>query len=318
MTYRTRPEVPPYVPAPYLLPGTRPRSLRAAALLALLSATSACADAPAAFGPTPAAARANASDLFSAIALRFGPVTRDARLARARPRYVRHALSPSRIFDDTTLWTARPAPNIREFTITADATPGPYVLRLTPPAPPPSESGAFRAVIAVRKEPGDDIYRWHSRAELAAGAVGARRLMAGITGALASADGRSAAELRAGYRAALPRTTAALGQLFSLDSLRVTPGRDGGTAIALGIRLHNERVRPRFPTFGAWLEKYVSPARYTFRLRDPAGRGGPLWLEATARDDFLTLNFRVHEGRLAPLDGAPRPLPDSLRFEGEF
>jgi hypothetical protein len=319
VTWRTRPEVPPYVLAlPLPLPGTPLRPRRVLPLLAfLVGATTGCGEAPAAFGPTPTAARAHASDLLSAIALRFGPVPRDARLASARPRYVRHALSPSRIFDDTTIWTARPAPNVRELTMVADPTPGPYVLRLSPPAAPPSEPGAFRATMAVRREREEDVYRWHSRAELAAGSIGARQLMAAIVAALATAGDHSATELRAGYRDALPRTTAALGQLFSLDSLRVTPGPDGTAALALGIRIDADGVRPRLPTFATWLEKYVSPARYTFRLRDPAP-GGALWLEAAAREDFLTLRFRVRDGRLTNLTGAPRPLPDSLRFEGEF
>ena len=58
-------------------------------------------------GETPAAARANTTELFHALALRLGPLARSDRLKQIRPRYVRGSLIPSRIFDDTLVWTAR-------------------------------------------------------------------------------------------------------------------------------------------------------------------------------------------------------------------
>ena len=49
---------------------------------------------------------AKADDLFSALAERFGVAYRDPRFGSIRPRMIRHALTPSRLYPDTTIWTS--------------------------------------------------------------------------------------------------------------------------------------------------------------------------------------------------------------------
>jgi hypothetical protein len=65
------------------------------------------------------------------------------------------------------------------------------------------------------------------------------------------------------------------------------------------------------PAFAQYVDKYVAPARYKIALAD--GRGGR-WLDARADDNVLTFRFRTRGGQLLALDGAARPMPDSLQF----
>src|SRR5688572_172915 len=75
-------------------------------LLAILLASVACRDVGPAFGPTIPAARANAEGLFGGIAQRFTNVQRNAKFTHARGRLGKYALTPSAIYNDTSVWTA--------------------------------------------------------------------------------------------------------------------------------------------------------------------------------------------------------------------
>jgi hypothetical protein len=122
-------------------------------------------------------------------------------------------------------------------------------------------------------------------------------------------------ELRHELSTVLPRTGGALGRLLSLDTLHAVPLRDGTTALTLGIAVHPERARAEFPSFVAYLEKYVLPARFHLVVRD---RGGAAWLDAQTAPSFLTLRMRLKDGVLLPLAGPERPFPDSLQLTGEL
>jgi len=107
----------------------RANLIRFATRLGLASAlaVAGCRGAGAALGSIGGSPVAKANDLFGALALRFGEADRDSRFAAIRPQLVRHALSPSRIYADTTIWTSLAA-DTRTVSIAGASTDGRYVL----------------------------------------------------------------------------------------------------------------------------------------------------------------------------------------------
>jgi len=161
----------------------------------------------------------------------------------------------------------------------------------------------------------DDDYRWETLVEHAVGRVAPTEAAAGFSAWL-EAFQRPERELRADVHAALPRTSAALGRLFVLDSVRTTLLTDGSTVVDLRVLVDQQRVRPTMPYFADYVQKYVRPGRLVAMLGDGHG-GGARWLDARMRDAVMTFRFRTRDGRLLALDGPARPLADSTELEVE-
>lgn len=282
----------------------------------LLSAVVACGSAPAAtLGSTPESARANTDDFFRALALRFGPLTRSPRLAVVRPRYVRGSLAPSRIYDDTTVWTSRDGDR-RTLVVTGTELPdGRYGLDVVGDAQTPTRTADSRHIMQLRAI-GDGAYEWRSLDELAVGSAPAAALDEMRLRFLAAAEGHSASQLRFGWRAALPRTSAALGRLFAIDSLSTTPLADSSTSVAIVVSLHPDRLRADFPDYAAWVAKYVSGMRYRLTLADH--EGSP-FIQVASNGDVVRIRARTRGGVLQPLAGPARDTPlDSTRLRIDF
>jgi hypothetical protein len=130
-----------------------------------------------------------------------------------------------------------------------------------------------------------------------------------------SAEHRTPGAIRADYRESFPRTTAALGRLFTLDTLRVTPDADGATTIFLGARINPDNIRSQMPAFAAYLDKYSAESKYKSVVLDTRGAR---WIELAGSDNFITLKLRTIDGHFAPLFGAVRPIPDNLILDSEF
>ncbi|MFN2399566.1 MAG: hypothetical protein ABR543_13160, partial [Gemmatimonadaceae bacterium] len=140
-------------------------------------------------------------------------------------------------------------------------------------------------------------------------------LATALTSLLLGLESRSEQNVRAEYAALLPRATAELGRLFDLDSIGVETEPDGATGVLLSVSLHPERIANTYPSYARYLRKYISPASYNVSVTDLTGTR---WWEASARQQRLTLRFRVHRGSLAPLTGPPRGMPDSLALRADF
>jgi len=132
---------------------------------------------------------------------------------------------------------------------------------------------------------------------------------------MASAENRPVADIRADYRANFPRTTAALGKLFSLDTLRTVRDSEQATTILLGIRINSNGIRSAMPNFAKYLDKYGTPAKYKVIVTDK--RGGR-WLELAGSDNYMTLRLRSLNGHFAPLNGPVRPIPNDLQLTSDF
>lgn len=285
-----------------------PSSPRIGAVLAALTIATACAEVPAAFGPSPAAARANASALLGGFADRFTNVTRTPRYARARELLGRYALTPSVIYNDSSIWTAYGPDGTRTLFGDASFTGGRYLFTNVPTSAPLDRIADGRHVMRLRHVSGS-VYEWFTGVDFAAGSITADDAYRVITTWLASAEGRSAAELRAGYTHGFPRTTAALGRLFRLDTLISVRDGYGANTVYAGIRLTPDGIRNDLPDYASYLDRYARRARVRLTLVDA---GGVPWVALAAHDGYITLRVRSRGGHFAPLEGPPRPMPDTL------
>jgi hypothetical protein len=302
-----------------LIPAPQPRrailsiaTLVAAGLLALGGCAPAAAES---MGDSPAVARANTKELFRALSLRLGPLTRSDRLKRIRPRYVRGSLIPSRIFDDTGVWTSSRG-STRTLEIAGHpAADGRYLLDVLRDAPAPQAVGDSRHLMHLR-ELGDGAWEWRSTDELAVGRATPAAIDTMRRRLLAAAEGRSGAELRALWQRGLPRTTAALGRLFAVDSIVTTVLADRTTSVALRISIDPSRLGGALPDFAKWVDKYRGNSRYRMVLEDATGTP---FAFVSAADGVIRIRLRTRDGILQPLGGAARSAAaDSLRMRSDI
>ena len=290
------------------------KALTGSRLAVLLIFLAACRDAGPAFGPTIPAARNNAEQLFGGIAQRFTNVERNPKFRIARGKLGKNALTPSVIYNDTSVWTAMNSDNSRVVTVEGEFGSNKYVFSAKPTATAANTPGDSRHTMILRKLD-DSQYDWFTNVEIAAGNVTANDLRNVLSAWMKSAEHRPANTIREDYRASFPRTTTALGRLLTLDSLKVTDDADGATTIFLGIRLNPDKLRPAMPAFADYLDKYATESRYKSVVLD---KRGVRWIELAGEKNFLTLKLRSINGHFAPLTGPIRPIPDDLILDSEF
>jgi hypothetical protein len=197
---------------------------------------------------------------------------------------------------------------LRLLYVSGTATSGRYRLEPRPALTPPTRPGDTRHTIALESLT-PSVYRWDTNVELAIGGISAQEVSVLLSTLFCAAEGKTERELRDDYRAAFPRATAAFGRGFSIDSLRVTPSAGGATSVVLTGGFHPELMRGAYPAFAGYLDKYLGPAKYHFALAD---RSGAALLDVEGHDRSMTIRYRVRQGQLVSLLGAPRPWGDSL------
>ncbi|HUQ18956.1 MAG TPA: hypothetical protein VM099_05025, partial [Gemmatimonadaceae bacterium] len=225
-----------------------------------------------------------------------------------------NALIPSVIFNDTAVWTAW-ADTTRVLTIDGEFANNRYLFVARPwPTTRPDTPGDSRHFIQLKRLRNDQ-YEWVTNVDITAGRIKPAEFVNVINAWMLSAENRTPGDIRTDYRANFPRTTASLGRLFSLDTLRVARDGESATSIVLGIRLTPDGIRKAMPDFAKYLDKYVTPAKYRTLVTDK--RGGR-WLEINGDDNYLTIRLRSIGGHLAPLNGPVRALPDELQITSDF
>ncbi len=283
-----------------------------APLLAGVLLTSACRPGWDALGSTPQRAQINGVTFADALHRRYLGVERAPFYAAARAKVAKRALAPTAVFDDTTAWTTRPDAKTRvlmaEGVSSAD---GRYRFAPRAAAPFPDRLADARHLTQLTKLTGVGEFEWRTNVDFALGSLTPADWGAAFRALLGSAEGRNDADLRADVRSTLPRTTAALGRMFSLDTLHVQRMADGSTAVTIVTRVHPEWLKQGFPLYAKFVAKYVSPAAYHIVLRDARG---VRWMDVRATEHGMTMRLRVLSGGLVPLDGATQPMPDTLRL----
>ena len=281
-------------------------------LLAVVALVSGCRQGFDGFG-TGARARAGADQLFGAFAERHTNPARSAKYEYARVRLTRAALSPSRVFDDTAAWTSMSGP-VRTLESMGTFGDGRYALSSRHNVGAPAKPADARHLTTLTRL-SDGEYRWDAGVDFALGAARPADIAAVVSGLIASGEGRTERELRGELAVGAPRTSAALGTLFSLDSMRPVALADGSTYMSLDIGVHGDRLQSRYPAFAEYVRKYVDPARYRFLLSD---RTGVPYLEVAGKDRAITMRVRTLHGHMVSLVGPARALPDTLQLDVDF
>ncbi len=287
------------------------RAYTFAALAILPLAVNGCRAVTLAYGADIASARVNADALLSAIEQRFTRPARTPKFANARMRVARYSFAPGKLANDTALWTSMRTTRTgadRELEIAATMTNGQFTFSALPNVPVPVHIGDERHLIRLTQLNNDDDWQWDTSVDHAVGPMPPSRAT-DIARALLLSGERPAATVRADYRAAFPRTTQALGRLFTIDSLTTTAQSDGSTLVAMQIAVGADNLKSAFPAFAKFVAKYVEPARYRYRLSDRAGGD---WFDLQQANRKLNIKFRSHGGELQPLVGIARHMPDTL------
>jgi len=296
---------------------SRRADLARALLLAVLGLTlSACRGGGAVLHGGSTATAGDARQLFEALAARYTTPQRLADYDAARDRIAHNAFVPSNAWKDSAIWTARPSAGIRQVHAFGWLAPGGYRVRAVPGAPTVRALGDSRHSIGLMRVGGsDDVYRWDTTVEYLVGPIAPDRVAGVFPALLASIERRTEREIRADYRGAFPRTTAAMGRYASLDTVRATPLGDGSSAVRIAISLHAGRLARTHPALAAYLAKYGERSRARFIVRDRLGTASPAtWMVMEAVDYRITIDARVRDGVLAPSHGPRRAFPDTLEL----
>jgi hypothetical protein len=251
--------------------------------------------------------------LFGALGARHADVARSDKYAYARLQIAKGALVPSRVFADSGVWT-RGSGDVRLLETHGAWVGGKYALVSRVGVPAPQRPADGRHAITLSRLSNNE-FRWDTTVDFAIGSIRPADVASVLGRLIASAEGKTESEARADLARAAPRTSGALGQLFSLDSLLPRRLSDGSTAVTLVVGIHSDRLRRRFPAFGDYVRRYVDPLRYRVVVTD---QGGTPFLEAVGGDKRLTVRLRTCDGELVPLSGTPRPMPDTLALLVDF
>jgi hypothetical protein len=268
-----------------------------------------CRDTPIAFGPSAATARERGDELLEGMQERFTNVQRSVSFSATRAKLGRAALTPARVYDDSTVWTAIEPDGAHSLTIGGHYTGDHYVFAVVPATMRPAHLADARHEIRLRAL-GHNQFEWTTSVEQAMGSTTADDMDRIVGSMLSDAATIPDAALATDTRAVFPHATAALGRMFSLDSVHTTSRGDGTARVRLCYRIHADGLQATYPAYAAYLRKYVSPARLRFTLSDAAAGE---WFELRLDQDEITVELRAtHDGHFAPLTGPVRPMPDSL------
>lgn len=279
-------------------------------LAAVVPLLTGCRGSALAFGPDATTARRHLDDLASAFEARFTNVTRTPKFAYARMRLGRYAFAPSKLARDTGVWTGMRTTTTgaaRDLEIQASLLANQFHFTARPGVASPIRVGDERHLISVAQKSEDD-WEWHTVVEHAVGTMPPQRMNAAFRGIFAALE-RPGTTIRTDYRAAFPRTMQSMGRMLTVDSIGGTLQADGSSLVTAQIRIDGRRLARTFPAYGKYIQKYVEPARYHFRLADRLGQD---WFDLQAIDKRLTIRFRSHEGVLQPFRGPASRMPDTL------
>lgn len=286
------------------------RALRPLVSVLLLAVMAGCRAAVVGAGGDVASARANLDAVASAFEYRFTNVVRTPKFANARMRLARYAFAPSKLVNDTALWTGMRSTTTgseRELEVQALLANNEYLFTARSDVPVPSRLGEQRHIIALSQR-GENDWLWHTAVEHHVGTMPPARLNDLMRGFLLSAE-RPAGALRSDYRTTFPRTTAAFGRFLLLDSVTTTAQADGSTLVALQFRVDASRIQGTYPAYAKFLRKYVESSRWRYRLTD---RSGAEWFDVQSANKRVSMRFRSHDGHLQPMEGTARAMPDTL------
>jgi hypothetical protein len=281
---------------------------RISSVVALSVALTACRQVAPAFGPNIPGARQNAEEFFYSIGSRFTNIQRPPKIIRARQQFGHYALTPSGVYNDTSVWLAVGPDSARVFGNEGKFSFDRYIVNARLSNTPPDTLTESREIVRLRKLSASE-YEWFTNVDVALGRIAAKNISDVLAAALDAGEGRSPAAIRADYTAHFPRTVAALGRLFTIDTLRSTLDGEGATTYELAIKLTPDILKATMPHYAAYIDKYISKGKYRLTLTD---KTGARWVDAWAANYYMHFKVRSKDGHFAPLEGAVRPMPEAL------
>lgn len=278
----------------------------------------------------PATARARAEQFFASVGARFADPLRDQKYDSARIRIASAAFLPSRVWNDTSVWIAQTASQ-RLLYVNGHYADGRYRFETAPSLKATVRQADSHHVISLTRLASGE-FAWDTDVAYAVGTITAADLAAFIGALIAGAEHRDEQTIRADYRTTVPRTSAVLGQLFSVDSIRVQELGDRSTVASFAVSIHPAGVQARFPNFARYLRRYFETGRMQWAVTD---RAGVPYMECSAVNGHMTFRVRTLAGALMPLSSAATgqpasasaasphsatelPMPDSLILAGSF
>jgi hypothetical protein len=276
--------------------------------VAFCLALTACRQVAPAFGANIPGARQNAEEFFYSIGSRFTSIQRPPKIIRARQQFGHYALTPSGVYNDTSVWLATGPDSSRLFGNEGIFSIDRYVVTAKLSNTSPNALTESREIVRLRKLSGSE-YEWFTNVDVALGRIAAKNIADVLAAALDAGEGRTPAAIRADYTTNFPRTTAALGRLFTIDTLRTTLDGEGATTYDLAIRLTPEILKATMPHYAAYIDKYISKGQYRITLTD---KTGARWFDASASNYYMRFKVRSKNGQFAPLEGNVRPMPEAL------
>ena len=273
-----------------------------------LLALAACRQVGPAFGPNIPLAKQNADEFFYSVGSRFTNIQRPPRIIHARAQFGHFALTPSGVYNDTTIWLAIGPDSARLFGDTGRFSYDRYIVNARVATTPPDSLTESREIVRLRRLTSNE-YEWFTNVDVAVGRIGAKYIADVLAAVLQAGEGRSPAAIRADYTTSFPRTTVALGRLFTIDTLRAMPDSDGATTFDLAIKLTPEILKATMPHYAAYIDKYISKGKYRITLTD---KTGARWFDAWASNYYMHFKVRSKGGHFAPLEGPVRQMPEAL------
>jgi hypothetical protein len=249
-----------------------------------------------------------------ALADRFGPIAREPGYDALRPKLARASFVPSWAFDDATVWTTQGS-DWRAVDFTGYASAGAYHIGVRATAPWPSAPGQYLGRVRLQRLAGGR-FEWTVSEELAIGHARPSDFAKALDALFRGAERSTGVSARAAIAETLPRSSARLGLLFSIESIALQPDDHGATAVRLAVRLTPAGIQGFAPRYAAYLEKYARPMRGRLVVTGPED---VTWWTLETADNLWTLRLRVREGSLVPLEGpADRRLPGRMRAIADY
>jgi hypothetical protein len=282
---------------------------RCGVTLVVLALGTSCVDAVSAISDAPVPYDAKVAQATEAFAARFTSPERSGRFETARRRLVRGALSPSRAFSDTSIWSESATSATRSLLARGGLTDHGYRFEVASDRAL-LKPGDARHLITLRRLT-DSEFRWNASVDFAIGSLTANDVAGLFNELWSSGHGHDAASLRTDAVAAFPRSSEVLSRIFTIDSLTMHPSAQGTTMIDLTLGIRAEGLRATAPHFADYIRKYVSTSRYRFALTDASGVP---FLEIHGANQQLKVQYRVKAGTIVSSLGPPRALSDSMRL----
>jgi hypothetical protein len=282
--------------------------MTAAAIVVTLSG---CREVAPAFGPNLPFAKQNAEEFFYSVGSRFTNIQRPARILRARQQFGHYALTPSGIYNDTSVWLSIGPDSARLFGDEGHFAVDRYVVNTALGSNAPDALTESREIVRLRKL-SDSEYEWFTNVEVALGRIAARNIADVLAAALNAGEGKTSASIRANYTSSFPHTAAALGRLFTIDTLRVTPDNEGATTFDVAVKLTPDILKATMPHYAAYIDKYISKGKYRITLSDQSGAH---WFDANASNYYMHFKVRSKGGHFVPIGGGIRSMPQALTIQ---